>query len=183
MKQIYEDAIKPMLPLKFDENEWFILAITILVSISVYYITVKNRRFLWSEIICISLFNLQLTTLGDYFLAMPPYDFYDTVDRNSGEIADVFLQNIVYPGTILFFMHCYKRLTPHKLVFILISTVLLSIFETISVNIFSLFTYKSWRPYYSVIFYFLVMISNVVYFEKLNKFLTKRRSLVSIPQK
>jgi hypothetical protein len=102
MKEVYENAIKPMLPKNFDGNDWFAIAITIIVIVAIYYITVINRNLLWTEIIGISLLNLQMTTLGDYFLAMPPYDFYDTVDRNSGELMDIFLQNIVYPGTVLF---------------------------------------------------------------------------------
>ncbi|EDL66637.1 hypothetical protein [Bacillus sp. SG-1] len=174
MKEIYEDAIKPMLPKHFDQNEWFTIAITILVIASVYYITVKSRKLLWSQIICISLLNMQLTTVGDYFFAMPPYDFYDTVDRNSGELADIILQNIVYPGTILYFMHLYKRVLNSKLLFILLCVGMLTVFEAVSVHLFNLFTYKSWKLAYSIGFYAFVMILNVVFYEKLNAFLEKR---------
>lgn len=176
MKEMYENAIKPMLPKKFDENDWFAIAITIIVIVAIYYITVINRNLLWTEIIGISLFNLQMTTLGDYFLAMPPYDFYDTVDRNSGELMDIFLQNIVYPGTVLFIMHFYKKLIPNKIVFILVSAVILSGLEAIGVYIFHLFTYKSWKFYFSVLFYIFVMISNLLYYEKLKWFLNNRIS-------
>ncbi|MGD6830850.1 hypothetical protein ACQCT5_01715 [Sutcliffiella halmapala] len=176
MKEIYENAIKPMLPKNFDENEWFTIAITIIILISIYYITKKNRELLWSEIIGISLFNLQLTTMGDYFLAMPPYDFYDTVDRNSGELMDIFLQNIVYPGTVLIIMHFYKKTSPNKIVFILVGVVILSGLEAIGVYIFHLFTYKSWKFFYSIIFYFFVMTLNVFFFEKLKTILNKRIS-------
>lgn len=175
MKEIYEKGIQPILPKNFDENEWFALVITILISSCVYYITLKKRRFLWSEIICISLLNLQMTTIGDYFLAMPPYDFYDTVDRNSGELTDIFLQNIVYPGTVLLCMHIYKVRNWNKVFFLLASTALLSLLEAISVFCFQLFTYKTWEFYYSVLFYFFVMTVNLIFYEKLNAYLKKRR--------
>ncbi len=163
-----------MLPKTFDENEWCVIAIAILVIICIYYITKKRRILLWSEIIGISLFNLQLTTLGDYFLAMPPYDFYDTVDRNSGELMDIFLQNIVYPGTVLFIMHFYKKRTTNKVVFIIISSLILSALESISIYFFRLFTFKSWEYYYSIIFYIFVMTSNVVFYEVFKSILSNR---------
>ncbi|WP_409250615.1 hypothetical protein V1502_10565 [Bacillus sp. SCS-153A] len=174
MKEIYENAIKPMLPKQFDENEWFTLAISILIIVAIYYFTVKNRKLLWSQIICISLLNLQLTTIGDYFFAMPPYDFYDTVDRNSGELMDIILQNIVYPGTLLLFMDFYRKKVPNRLVFIIATVFLLTIFEMVSVHIFHLFLYKSWEIQYSIAFYTFVMILNVIFYEKLNAFLDKR---------
>jgi hypothetical protein len=182
MKEIYENAIKPMLPKHFDGNEWFTIVITLIVIVAIYYITVKNRNLLWTEIIIISLFNLQMTTLGDYFFAMPPYDFYDTVDRNSGELMDIFLQNIVYPGTVLFFMHYYKKIKPNKFIFILVSVGLLSGLEAIGVYFFHLFTYKTWKFYYSIIFYLLVMTSNLYFYEKLNTFLINRISRNGISQ-
>ncbi|MGG3560548.1 hypothetical protein ABES03_02705 [Neobacillus rhizosphaerae] len=174
MKEIYEKAFKPLLPKQFDGNEWFVIGISIIVAMVVYYITVRNRKLTWSEIICISLLNLQLTTLGDYFFAMPPYDFYDTVDRNSGEITDIFLQNLVYPGTILFFMHFYKGKKPRKWFFILLCMIILGTLEGISVYFFQLFTYKTWKIYYSLIFYFLVMVVNVVFYNRLRMYLDKR---------
>lgn len=174
MKEIYDKAIQPMLPKTFDENEWCVIAITILVIICIYYITPKSRILLWTEIIGISLLNLQLTTLGDYFLAMPPYDFYDTVDRNSGELMDIFLQNIVYPGTVLFIMHFYKKRTINEVVFILISSLILSALESISVYFFHLFTFKSWEYYYSIIFYIFVMTTNVVFYEVFKSIISNR---------
>lgn len=176
MNEIYENAIKPFLPKSFDENEWFAIIITALVSYAVYYVTVKKRKLLWTQIICISLLNLQMTTVGDYFLAMPPYDFYDTADRNSGELTDVFLQNIVYPGTVLFIMHWYKRIPIPKFAFLILSVLLLSTLEGISVYFFHLFTYKSWKFYYSILMYLLTMTLNLIFYEKLHDFLQGRLS-------
>ncbi|MBM6616678.1 CBO0543 family protein [Bacillus suaedaesalsae] len=176
MNDIYEHAIKPMLPKKFDENEWFVIVVTIIVLTGIYYITMKNRHLLWTELISIFLFNLQLATLGDYFLAMPPYDFYDTVDRNSGELMDIFLQNIIYPGTVLFLMSFYNKKTTNKVLFILVSAAILGILEWIGIHLFHLFKYNTWKFYYSVAFYLLVMSLNVLFFDKLRKFLNSRLS-------
>lgn len=178
MKEMYEKGIQPILPKNFDENEWYALVITILIVICVYLVTIKNRRLLWSEIICISLLNLQMTTIGEYFLAMPPYDFYDTVDRNSGELTDIFLQTIVYPGTVLLFMHIYKVRNWNKVFFLLASTALLSLLEAISVFCFHLFSYNTWEIYYSVLFYFFVMAVNMIFYEKLCAYLKKRRTVL-----
>ncbi|WP_246941648.1 hypothetical protein [Bacillus pinisoli] len=179
MMEIYEKVIKPILPKKFDENEWFTIFITLLVIACVYYITMKSRALLWSQIICVYLLNLQLTTLGDYFLAMPPYDFYDTIDLNSGELFDIFLQNIVYPGTILCFIHFYKKNSSNKVVFILLSALTLFVLEVIAVYIFHLYTYNNWKLYYSFFFYLLVMIINLLYYEKLTKFIEKRLNVLN----
>lgn len=178
MNEIYEKAIKPILPSKFDENELFSILITIIVLIFIYYITVKKRELSYLEMICIALLNLQMTTVGDYFLAMPPYDFYDTVDKNSGELTDLFLQNIVYPGVLLVFMHYYKKLIPSKLLFILMGTFFLTILESISVYFFNLFKYKTWTIYYSMLFYLIVMVLNVVFFEKVSTYLRSRREQI-----
>ncbi|MFE8699880.1 CBO0543 family protein [Cytobacillus sp. FJAT-54145] len=149
--------------------------ITILILFAIHYVIRKNRKLLWSQIICIFLLNLQMTTIGDYFLAMPPYDFYDTVDRNSGELMDIFLQNIVYPGTVLFLMDRYKRYRPSKVVFIIVSALILTVLEGISVNFFHLFTYKGWKIYYSFFFYVFTMTVNVLFYEKITCFIEMRQ--------
>lgn len=176
MNELYENAIKPMLPKKFDENDWFVIVVTIIVVAGIYYVTMKNRKLLWTELICVFVFNLQLTTIGDYFLAMPPYDFYDTVDRNSGELMDIFLQNIIYPGTVLFIMNFYNIFAKKKIIFILLSASILSSLEWIGVYLFHLYTYHSWKFYYSTFFYIFVITLNILFFNKLNNFLNSRLS-------
>jgi hypothetical protein len=71
-------------------------------------------------------------------------------------------------------MNFYKKKITNKLVFILVSVGILTGLEAIGVYIFHLFTYKTWKFYYSILFYLLVMISNVFFFEKLKTFLKNR---------
>jgi hypothetical protein len=100
----------------------------------------------------------------------------------SRELMDIFLQNIVYPGTVLFMMNYYKKLKPNKLVFIFVSVGVLTGLEAIGVYFFHLFTYKTWELYFSIIFYFFVMISNVFFFEKLKTLINNRISRNGISQ-
>jgi hypothetical protein len=174
MRGFYETVIQPILPKHMDENEWLVAVITLLISYGVFIITQKKRLLLWTEIICIYLFNLLLTTIGDYFLAMPPYDFYDTVDRNSGELADLFLQNIVYPGTLLIIIHLYKTFKPNLILFIFLTGSLLTILETISVYVFHLYEFKTWKSYYSLIFYFFVIGINLLFYHRLDYYIFNR---------
>lgn len=173
MNDILRKVIHPILPEKFDENEWFVIAVTIIICLAVFYVF-KQKTFLVTEIVCILLFNLQLTTFGDYFLAMPPYDFYDTVDRPSGEIADIALHYIIYPGTLLFLMHSFKSRKPEVFLFIVSCALLLTALEALSVYIFHLIHYKGWEIYYSSVFYLFIMSFNVIFFQKLSSFINRR---------
>lgn len=165
----------PMLPKKFDENEWFTIGITLLVFFLYRFLHKKMKVLLLTEVIAILLFNSLYATVGDYFLAMKPYDFYDTVDRDSGEIMDILLQNIVYPFSLLILMHFYAKYRPNKILYILFGTLLLFALEWIGVTYFQLFTYKTWKSWYSLFFYLPVMILNIIFFLKFHKYIMQKR--------
>ncbi|RSK28837.1 hypothetical protein EJF36_19230 [Bacillus sp. HMF5848] len=158
------EIIQPILPKKFDENEWFTIVISLFVFFFFLYVHRKKKVLLLTEIIAIILFNLLYTTVGDYFLAMSPYDFYDTVDRDSGEIMDILLQNIAYPFSLLILMHFYAKYQPNNILYIAFGTILLYGLEWVSVEYFNLFTYKTWKSWYSLIFYCPVMILNILFY-------------------
>lgn len=172
-EKIYE-ILKPILPKNFDENEWFTIFVTILVLSVFTFLHKRNKTLLTTEIIAILLINLLYTTVGDYFLAMDPYDFYDTVDRDSGEIMDILLQNIVYPFTLLILMNYYAKNKPNYLLYIIFGTGLLFGLEWIGVEFFNLFTYKTWKPWYSLIFYFPVMTINIIFYNKFHGYIKKQ---------
>jgi hypothetical protein len=165
------EILKPILPEKFDENEWFTIFTTILVFSLFFFLHKRNKTLFHTEIIGILLFNLLFTTVGDYFLAMEPYDFYDTVDRDSGEIMDVLLQNIVYPFTLLILMNYYAKNKPNSLFYIIVGSGILFGLEWIGVEFFNLYTYKTWKAWYSFIFYISVMILNIIFYHKLHRYI------------
>ncbi|MCA1030756.1 hypothetical protein LCL95_06975 [Bacillus timonensis] len=181
MKNFFERAYEiaePMLPKHFDENEWFTIFISIgTLSISIYLLK-TSTALLHTEVIGILLFNLLYTTVGDYFLAMPPYDFYDTVDRNSGELMDIFLQNVVYPFTLLNFIYAYKIKKINKFLFFTLAVTALTLLEWISVEFFHLYTFKTWTTWYSSLFYAGVVIANIIFYHTFHRYVQRLRSKV-----
>jgi hypothetical protein len=168
-------VLQPILPKKFDENEWYTLFISGLMVLVFVYIYRRNDVLLKTEIVFILLLNLLFTTVGDYFLAMPPYDFYDTVDRNSGEIADILLQNIVYPIPVCVMVYYYQKLMPNVVLFIILCASMLLCLEWISVKYFHLFSYNTWKLWYSYLFYVLTMWLNLFFFQKFHLFVIQLR--------
>ena len=101
--------ISPLLPIKFDQNEWFLIIFSIVFLLA--YILIP-KRLKQSEILFIFLLNLSFASFFDYFLAIKPYDFYDTVDKNSGEFGDILLQFFLYPITMYFIITYYQYIKP-----------------------------------------------------------------------
>ncbi|TXC81586.1 hypothetical protein FS935_22045 [Metabacillus litoralis] len=165
------EILEPILPRKFDENEWFTIFITILVLSVFTYLHKRYNTLLTTEIIAILLFNLLYTTVGDYFLAMEPYDLYDTVDHDSGELMDILLQTIVYPFTLLILMNYYAEKSLNNLLYIMFGAGLLLGLEWVGTEFFNLFTYKKWKLWYSLIFYIPVMISNIFFYNKFHGYI------------
>ncbi|MEW9054002.1 MAG: CBO0543 family protein [Neobacillus sp.] len=174
------EILTPILPKKFDENEWFTIFATILVFWLFFFLHKRSRVLMKTEIIAILLFNLLYTTVGDYFLAMEPYDFYDTVDRNSAELMDVLLQNIVYPFTLLIFMNYYAKNKPNSLLFILVGSGILFGLEWVGMKFFNLYTFKTWKSWYSLVFYIPVMYLNVIYYQKFHRYIHQQIKLNSL---
>jgi hypothetical protein len=170
LESVYE-ILEPMLPKKFDENEVFTLLITIFVLMFFFYLQKKKTVLLKTEVIALLLFNMLYATVGDYFLAMDPYDFYDTVDHDSGEIMDVLLHNFVYPLQLLILMHFYAKFKPNIFLYILLGAGILFTLEWISVTFFHLYLFKKWKFIYSLIFYIFVLTFNVFFYNKFHSYI------------
>lgn len=167
------NSIDPLLPKRFDENEIYGITITLLIMTIVIALQKKQKIILYTECVFLWLFNLFYSSVGDYFLAMKPYDFYDTLDRDYGELMDIVLQNFAYPGLVFIFIYIYAKFKPagiKKVLFILLSVTVGWIVETIGVKYFHLFTYKGWRSFYSFLFYIVVFTINFWIFDKVRKY-------------
>lgn len=173
MLENIKHIIARIAPVDFDKNEWFIIIIFIVICYAIYFVY-KQKILMLTESLCIFFFNLYLAFLGDYSLALPPYDLYDTVDRPTWELADIPIHFIVYPGSILYLMHWFKKTQTKALPFIIICTLILTGLEAGSVYVFNLIQYKKWKLGYSLLFYFVVMIVNVFLYKKLAAFIEKR---------
>jgi hypothetical protein len=160
--EIFHKIYDPISPKQFDENEWWILFLCFLMGFAVFYLHKKCRLIATTELLLIFLFNTYFGDLGDYVLAMPPVDLYDTVDLNSGEFFDILLHAFVYPCTMYVLLHFYLLLNPKKSFYIVLCAAILTFLEWISIHFFHLFTYKGWNLIFSFIFYLGVMTLNLL---------------------
>ncbi|RSK28833.1 hypothetical protein EJF36_19210 [Bacillus sp. HMF5848] len=157
--------LEPLLPIAFDKNEIFTIVI---VFITVIILKLLPRAMKTSIFIFMYVFNVALTVFGDYLLAGNPYNLYDTLDKNSGELFDFILHLIVYPSSILILISvyiCYSK-KPLSFIFILCSAAVLILLELISLS-FDLFTYINWNIKYSFGVYIIIMAINTVVFRYL----------------
>jgi hypothetical protein len=88
------------LPKKFDSNELFILAVLLLVLTVFAFLP---KRFTKSQVVFIIIFNFFLGVVVDQILAVPPYDFYDIMDKPKMDIMDLIIYTFLYPLTAYFF--------------------------------------------------------------------------------
>lgn len=168
--------LKPILPEQFDKNEFYVLAITIIVGISFFVLHKRFQLLLKTEMICLYVFNLLFAQVGDRILAEPPLDFYNTLDRDYGELFDSILQVFVYPFPIMIAVQIFWKFKPNSLIYILLCAFILSMFEWISVRIFDVFQYNNWSTWYSFGFYCMAVLVNLIFYKKIHKIIKERRS-------
>lgn len=177
-----KELLQPLMPVEFDGNEIYSLVIISLIITGVVWIMRKDQLLSSMEVIFIWVFNLFYSSLGDYFLAMEPYDFYDTVDRNSGELTDIILQNLGYPGFALIAVHFYVKYQPKKWYYagyVLLAVLVTLALETIGVKYFELYVYKDWSVFKSFLFYIPVYLLNFWLIDKVRAYIEKRRKAVA----
>ncbi|SFB19568.1 MULTISPECIES: hypothetical protein [unclassified Bacillus (in: firmicutes)] len=169
--KIYE----PISPKHFDKNEWWIISLFFFIGFIVFYLHKKSRLVTTSELLLIFFLNIYLASLGDYILAMDPVDLYDTVDLNSGELFDIPLHMIIYPGTIYIALHFYLLIRPKKSYYIVFWALLLTFLDWISTHFFHLYTYKGWNLRYSFLVYLVIMTVNLLLLTRVRKSFSKFR--------
>ncbi|KGX85918.1 CBO0543 family protein [Pontibacillus marinus] len=165
--------LNPILPKRFDENETYIIVIATLVTWICLYVQKRYKPIRSTEYLSLFLLNAYLAVVGEAFLAEPPLDLYDTVDKPKAEIADIILQIFVYPPTIIIAMQYYAYRKPQAW-YPLVFAGVLTLLEWISIEAFHLFQYKKWNIYYSYFLYVIVMVLNILFFNKIHAFINKK---------
>lgn len=135
------------LPESFDQNEWFVL-ILLIVMYSVLFL--KRNKFPLSITILILLFSAAIARIFDHVLAGPPVDLYDLMDTANFDLFD-FLSYLLYGPFAILFLRFYEKLNIcglYTLLFLLIWAVFSVLFEWITV-LFNVFTFNEWKHLYS----------------------------------
>lgn len=169
IQDLFHKFYDPITPVSFDINEYYTIVITCLTVGLAIFLHKKHRKMMFSEALTLFLYNVYVTSLFEFILAIKPIDLYDTLDRNYGEIYDFFLQAVTYPCTIFIFMHFFLTWKMSKIPFILLGTATLVLMEWISEHYFSLFTYKGWKLIYSIPFYMFILTINVYFISWIHK--------------
>lgn len=170
------DLLEPLTPKTFDKNEVYVLVIIVFVWVLFSIVHKKDPKLLLTEIVCIYVFNLLFATVGDRILAEPPLDLYDTLDYNYGEFFDSALQLFVYPVPILIGIHFYRKTKLSLMLYTIFCAGVLAGLEWISVHYFNLFQYKEWKTWYSFLFYYLAVWTNIQLSNLLKKVIEKRQN-------
>jgi hypothetical protein len=149
-------------PVRFDLNEWFIIAVTV-ICWSVYLLLLRDR-FSLIILICLWLFNFYLSQTIDFAIAQGhPIDLYNINDLPRYEWSDLFLYIFTYPTVTLFIVWGYVRFRPRglRLAVYLVAVALVSTgFEAVA-WMCNVYHYKGWSLYYSFPLYIVTSAMNI----------------------
>jgi hypothetical protein len=148
-------------PVRFDMNEWFIIAISVL-GWSVYLLL--RNRFSMIVLIGLWLFTFYLGQTVDFAIALgPPIDLYDINDRPQYEWFDFLLYCFTYEPVALIVVWGYVRLRPRGWLFAayLIAIALALTGSEAVAWMCNVYHYKGWSLYYSFLFYIVSTAMNI----------------------
>ncbi|WP_139488534.1 hypothetical protein [Brevibacillus dissolubilis] len=154
------------LPVKFDGNEMFTLAVFLfLLGLFIYL----PRRFFPALLIHLLLFNSFFGRSVDIVLAIPPFNIYDSFDTGKNDLFDFINYNGIYPLYGYMFFHFYDRFNrlrdwAHVLIWAVFSTTA----EWVSVQ-FGVFTYIKWHILWSFLVYVVVYIIDILFYKWITK--------------
>jgi hypothetical protein len=150
------------LPIKFDQNEWFIILTTFFGYTWVLFLPKRYPRIISVLVI---LFSVSMALIMDYAIASPPLDLYDVNDRKEYELFDVFTY-FMYTPYALFCVYLYDKFNPKgfSLTAYIIGWSLLSIsFECLALKC-HVFTYSNWSLLYSFSVYLAMTTLHLSFF-------------------
>lgn len=144
------------LPIKFDENEWFIIGNLLFGFGAVYFLP---KRFATTISILIMLFSMSIAKIVDHAIAGKPLDLYDIGDTKKYEFFDV-IGYMMYLPYAYMSVYLYDKFSPkgfYLTIYITLMSLSGIIFEWIAVKL-HVFTYVKWTLFYSFPVYLTVSI-------------------------
>jgi len=152
------------MPERFDENEWFLLAVDALMWA---LILLLPKRLSPATVIMIWVLNVALATFSDFLIGKKPVELYSYNDTSKYEWTDVLLYLFTYPPSCYFLLLIYDRFKSrfeHRLPLLfgyLVAWALLTTGLERLADQFHVFTYKGWKLAYSFPVYFAVYAINI----------------------
>jgi hypothetical protein len=147
-------------PVRFDENEWFLIVSTAILWI---LLLLLPKKLPFIVIVGLWLFNNVLAQSVDFLIGIKPFDWYDVNDRPQFEWFDAITYFLTYPPVIYFAMIGWfcLRWKGTRLFFYLAGCALVTVgLEWLAVR-FHVFTYIHWTLWASFPVYLLVYWLNV----------------------
>jgi hypothetical protein len=151
------------LPVKFDQNEWFII---LNCSLGYFWLLLAPKRYPQVISVLVILFTFTVAIIMDHTLATPPLDLYDVNDRKKYELADV-ITYFMYTPYALLSVYLYDKFKPNGLfftVYVIIWSLLAVGFEWLAV-ILNVFKYNGWTLLYSFSFYLFATSVHFKFFQ------------------
>lgn len=158
-------------PLKFDSNEWFILA-SLFISIVIFIVLPK--RFPHTLTILILLYCMFVPKLLDTIIGTKPFDFYDINDSPKYEIFDL-LTWFTYIPFGYFFLYFYDKwhVTGFMILIYVVTWSGLAVgIEWLALKM-DVFTFLKWQSIYSLPMYLVVQCSYILFFLQIKRFFFK----------
>jgi hypothetical protein len=143
-------------PVKFDENEWFVLTGLIIFLIIFWRLP---KHFPPALTFMILLFTVNLGITADYILATEfPFDAYDALDTAKFDLFDFIMSNINYGLFGYVFIYFYDKWHVRGLIrFLYIAFwIALSVLMEFIATKLNVFTYNDWNLRYSFICYLFI---------------------------
>jgi hypothetical protein len=151
------------LPVKFDQNEWFIILNCVL---GYSWLIFVPKRYPPVISVLVILFTVTVAIIMDHTIATPPLDLYDLNDRNKYEVTDV-ITYFMYAPYALLSVYLYDKFNPKGLYFtayVIMWSLLAVGFEWLAI-IFNVFKYHGWTLLYSFSFYLFATTLHFKFFQ------------------
>lgn len=168
-------------PQRFDENEWFLLIITVAIW---FVVLLLPKRFSVVTFVLIWLVNVSLAQIADFVIGKKPLQLYDYNDSEKFEWFDIWLYMITYPPAAYLFLYVYDRFKAFfqsrlwKSAAYVIAAVLATVgIEALSVH-YRVFKYFHWNLYLSALVYIGVFCINLLIYHLVCRSLGRNSLLV-----